>query len=86
MTIDEMLVYLPQLTEIANKLRTMAEALPRERIESFRVNIVEYMIANYDIEEVEKEYDKARAELNALQLALDSVNSTEKMEIDVTID
>lgn len=86
MTIDQVLVYLPQLTERVNKLRTMAEALPRERIESFRVNIVEYMIANYDIEDVEKEYDKARAELNALQLALDSVNSTEKMEIDVTID
>ena len=86
MTIDQVLVYLPQLTERVNKLRNMAEALPRERIESFRVNIVEYMIANYDIEEVEKEYDKARAELNALQLALDSVNSTEKMEIDVTID
>ena len=86
MTIDQVLVYLPQLTERVNKLRTMAETLPRERIESFRVNIVEYMIANYDIEEVEREYDKAREELNALQLALDTVNSTEKMEIDVTLD
>lgn len=84
MTIDQVLVYLPQLTEQVNKLRKMMDTLPRERVESFRSQIVEYSIANFDGAEAEKAYDKAREELNALQLALDSVNNSETMEIDVS--
>lgn len=86
MTIDQVLVYLPQLYDRVGRLREMTEALPRERVASYRSKIVEYKIANYDVKEVESEYDRARRELNALQLALDAVNSSETIEIDVTLD
>ena len=52
-TIDEMLVYIPQLTARVEKLRKMGERLPKERVTagsmSSRQNIVEYVYANYDI-------------------------------------
>ena len=85
MTIDQVLVYLPQLSERVNKLKSMADTLPRERVESFRMNTAEYSIANYDPKEVEGEYNKAQEELHALQLALDVINSSETMDIDIVI-
>ena len=85
MTIDQALVLLPQLSEEVRKLSDMATRLPRERIESFHSVIVDYSIANYDIEEAEKAYEKARGMLTTLQLALDKANNTETMEIDVAL-
>lgn len=85
LTIDRALVYLPQLSEESRKLSVMASALPRERIESFRSMIVDYSIANYDIDEAEKAYEDVSERLTSLQLALDRANTTETMEIDVTL-
>ena len=86
MTIDQVLVYLPQLSERVNKLKSMADTLPRERVASYRMNTAEYSIANFDPEEAEAEYNKAQEELHTLQLALDVINSSETMDIDIVID
>lgn len=84
-TIDQALIYLPQLSEECRKLSSMAVRLPRERIDGFGTMIVDYTIANYDIEEAAAAYEKASGLLTALQLALDKANTTDTMEIDVTL-
>ena len=86
LTIDQALVYIPQLTMRIKTLRRMASSLPRERRDPlFRENIIDYRIANYNIEEAEKAYEDAKEELTKLQLALDAVNSSEKIELDIDL-
>ena len=51
MTIDEMLVYIPQLTRRKNKLLEMKSRLPKERVEEQYgrpSNIIDYRYANDD--------------------------------------
>ena len=85
MTIDQALVYLPQLSGQVRKLRNMAIALPRERKELYRSNLVEYDIANYDPEEAAREFEAKQEELSSLQLALDAANTGETMEIEIAL-
>ncbi len=84
MTIDQILVYIPQLTQKKNKLFTMKNRLPKAREPiAYGKNIIDYRYANYDIAAVEADYIKAAEELSKAQTALDLVNSTETMEIDL---
>ena len=84
MTIDQMLVYIPQLTQRKNKLSVMKSRLPKAREPiGYGKNIIDYRYANYDITEVEADYIKAAEELSKAQTALDLVNSTQTMEIDL---
>ena len=84
MTIDEMLVYIPQLTKRKNKLGEMRAALPKKRVEVWGGNrgVIDYAYANYDPAVVSTEYDKVTETLSQAQLALDRVNSTETFEFD----
>ena len=83
LTIDQALVYLPQLSCKVRKLREMASALPRERVvDSYRSNIIDYVIANYNIA-AENAYHEEQEKLRKLQLALDAANSGATMEIDI---
>lgn len=81
MTIDQMLVYIPQLTARKKKLDHMRSNLPKERITSFSSNFVEYNYSNYDIEQAEADYEKAADELARAQTALDTVNTTVEFEV-----
>lgn len=84
MTIDEMLVYIPQLSKKKAKLREMADTLPKERIRGFeRSNVIDYKYVNYDIDAVKADLDSVTEELSAAQLALDSVNHA--LEFDIGI-
>lgn len=90
MTIDELLVYLPQLNERRNKLGTMAARLPRKRAEarlggSFaaKSQVIDYLYANYDISAAEEEFRLVTEEIARLQTALDRANSTLEIEIDI---
>ena len=84
MTIDEMLVYIPQLSKKKAKLREMADTLPKERIRSFeRSNVIDYKYVNYDIDAVKADLDSVTEELSAAQLALDSANHALTLEIDI---
>ncbi len=85
LTVDQALVKIPQLNGLKMKLERMVKRLPKERLTGLnsRNNIIEYTIANYDIEEVEKKYKEVSEEISRLQLSLDKVNTTETMEIDV---
>jgi len=84
MTIDQILVYIPQLTQKKNKLSAMKSRLPKAREPiGYGKNIIDYRYANYDIAAVEADYIKAAEELSKAQTALDLVNSTKTMEIDL---
>ncbi|MDY6324876.1 MAG: hypothetical protein SPL99_07400 [Catonella sp.] len=86
MTIDQVLVYLPELNARKQVLYNMASLLPKERVAARFMganNLIDYRYANFDIDEVKKEYIRVRDEVMALQTALDLVNSTVKFEIDV---
>lgn len=86
LTIDQALVYIPQLNKRKDKLRWMAAHLPKERVDSYqlaRTNIIDYEVINFDREQVKAAYDATGQTLAKLQLVLDTVNTTETMEIDV---
>ncbi len=84
MTIDEMLVYIPQLTAAKNKLAIMKDKLPKVR-EQTRVNssILDYRYLNYDVETVTAEYEKVTDTLSKAQNALDSINMNQTLEVDL---
>ena len=85
MTIDEMLVYIPQLTQRKNKLAEMKARLPKERVEEQygrQSNIIDYTYANYDLAAVEADYEETADALSRAQLALDAVNQRDTFELE----
>lgn len=86
MTIDEVLVLLPQLKSRMEELSLMAMAQPKERTRTYgsgTSTVIDYRYANYDVPAVKAEYDRVREEISLLQLELDKVNTTSKMEINL---
>lgn len=84
-TIDEMLVYLPQLTKRCTKLSAMKDALPKMREEQAyaRVkSVIDYRYANYDIECVNEDWQKLSEELSRAQNALDLINNTAEFDFE----
>jgi len=83
MTIDEMLIYIPQLTQRKNKLGDMKSRLPRQRESSGRMasNLIDYRYLNYDVKQAAADYDAVADELSRAQTALDVVNTTEPFEV-----
>ena len=84
MTIDEMLVYIPQLTKQKEKLDRMKSELPKSRVENHygsTQNFIDYRYVNYDLKVVEADFEAVSNELSKAQTALDLVNSTESFEI-----
>lgn len=87
MSIDQILIYIPQLSRKKQKLSMMKNRLPkqRERADGFgrSSSIIDYSYANYDIQTVKEDYEKAAEELAKAQTALDLINNTETMDIDL---
>lgn len=86
MTIDEMLVFLPQLNKQCSLLSGMRDAMPKVRVSSgYSANsaILDYQYTNYDIEEANKLYIELSDILAKAQTALDLINSTVEFEIDI---
>lgn len=86
MTIDEMLVYLPQLTQRKSKLSDMKDVLPKERestVYNRNSNIIDYRYANYDIDQVSADYNEVSDKLAKAQTALDYINSTKEFEVEL---
>jgi len=78
MTIDQILVYLPQLTGRIETLKAMAAHLPKARVDDRYGNrsaLVEYEYTNYDPRIAQMRYDDLVLELSSVQLALDQVNN-----------
>lgn len=86
MTIDQMLVYIPQLTARKNKLNRMRSRLPKERVQggmSRMSGIVEYEYSNYDIKQAEADYAAVSDELVKAQNALDAINASVAFSVEI---
>lgn len=86
MTIDQMLIYIPQLTSKKEKLSQMKSRLPKQREVRGSYgssNIIDYCYANYDIKTVEADYISVSDELARAQTALDVMNNSQTMEIEL---
>ena len=82
MTIDEVLVYIPQLSAQKAKLGGMRSRLAKTREYSrMSSSIIEYRYANYDIAAAEAEFKRVSDLLAKAQTALDVVNNSVKFEI-----
>ena len=84
MTIDQVLVYLPQLTARKAKLSKMKQLQKKKRCEGYEgnSNFIEYTYTNYDPAQAEADYDKTANELSRIQNALDLINSTVRFEVE----
>ncbi len=83
-TIDEMLVLIPQLSERKRRLSNMSQRLPKQREAAFgNKAIVEYTYANYDISQVTQDLEKVTDTLSAAQTALDVVNNSITFQLDI---
>ena len=79
MTIDEVLVYLPQQSERVSKLARYAKHMPRMRCSDrygSKTNLIEYEYANYSQADAQRLYETANDELVCAQIALDKANTT----------
>ena len=86
MTIDQILIYIPQLTLRKKRLDDMRGKMPKERVQSNfgrGSNIIEYVYANYDISKAEEEYTAVSDELAKAQNALDTANTTVLFEAEI---
>lgn len=85
MTVDEMLVYIPQLSERKRKLTEMASFLPKERASKGyqATKIIEYTYTNYETHKAAEDLAAVTDELAKAQTALDVVNNREQMDIDI---
>ena len=86
MTIDQVLVYIPQLTEMKNRLFEMQSRLPKQRVSVGGIGNntdIDYLYTNYSVEQAQEDYTKVSDELRSIQTALDVVNTTVKMEFEL---
>ena len=84
MTIDEMLVALPQISERVRTLDSMRTALPKVRERTYGTGTnatIDYRYVNYDIEAVAKDYEAMYEYLTKAQTALDKVNNSVLIDI-----
>jgi hypothetical protein len=83
-TIDEMLVLIPQLSKRKQKLSAMRGRLPKMREQGFSRSsaMVEYRYLNYEVSQVEVEYERTVEMLSKAQMALDLANNASALEID----
>ena len=84
MTIDQVLVFLPQLTQRRQKLLGMSLKRAKRRLDcDSGSDLIEYEYANYDVAEANADFKAASETLARLQNALDVENNTVKFRIDL---
>ena len=83
-TIDEMLILIPQLSNRKFRLCMMANAMPKVRERSQgQSGIIDYRYSNYDVAKAGEDAKAASDLLSKAQTALDLINSTKTMEINI---
>ena len=84
MTIDEMLVFLPQASDRLRKLSVMLAKPAKSRAQNTgRTNIIEYEYLNYDLDQVQRDYDTLMDLRSRALTALDVVNNTVQFEVEL---
>lgn len=82
MTIDQLLIYIPQLSKKKAKLAQMAAKLPLSREVRYNSSLVEYRYTNYDPEQVKADLEAVSDELSRAQTLLDTANNTLRFEFE----
>ena len=86
-TIDEMLVLIPQLSKRKQKLAAMKDKLPKMREQANGYgrmsSVVEYRYLNYKIAQAENAYEETAELLAKAQMALDIINNAQMIEIEL---
>ena len=80
MTIDQVLIRLPQLMKQKTKLFRMGASQKKHRA-NISGNIIDYEYANFDPVEASKMFSEVSEKINELQTALDTVNNTVTFEV-----
>ena len=88
LTIDRVLIEMAQLSRRKQILDSLRKMEPKSRVDnsgyySSKKSIVEYRYINFDLAEVQKQYDQVDALLAEMQVALDKYNQTFEFEIEV---
>ena len=87
MTIDSVLVKMAQLNKRNNTLDGMRKRQERTRVSagyfSARKTAPEYQYINYDLDTVNKEYERIDGEIAEMQIVLDKFNQTFEFEVEV---
>ena len=84
MTIDEILVFLPQATDRLRKLSGMLSRPAKLRAEDTgRTSIIEYEYLNYDLAAVQRDYDALMEKKTKVMTALDLANNTLLFDVDI---
>ena len=84
MTIDEILVFLPQATERLRKLSGMLARPAKLRAEDTgRTSIIEYEYLNYDLAAGQRDYDALSEKKARVMTALDLTNNTVPFDVDL---
>ena len=84
MTIDEMLVFLPQASDRLRKLEDMLAKPEKARaMNTGRTSIIEYEYLNSDLQKVQQDYDALMDMKNRALTALDVVNNTVSFEVEI---
>lgn len=90
MTIDQVLIRIPQLSRKKSKLQQMKSAIAKVREDARRFGstsiMADYRYANYDIAAARRDYEQVSQELADLQEALDLANTTIPFEVDLPAD
>ena len=82
MTVDQMLIYIPQIRKQQSLLLEMRMRMPKKRLQR-NSQIIDYEYINYDLKEVSAEYDRVSDELARAQIALDGVNAEAVIEFEI---
>ena len=83
MTVDQLLVYLPQLRELKKKLGDMKNApISGRSYDSYR-GVNEYTYSNYSVQKVAEDYRLVSEEYAKAHSALDYINVTGGIEVDL---
>ena len=85
-TIDEMLVLIPQLSKHKDRLQSMKDLLPKMRLSgaySRSSSVVEYRYLNYDVKKAQEEYDRVSDILAKAQTALDVINNSMTFDVEI---
>ena len=85
MTIDELLVYMPQISDEIDRLAGMAMVPAKSRQNSYGKvgGFIEYEYANYDVKAAKDRYYEMYGLKQRMQTALDVLNNTVTFEIDI---
>lgn len=87
MTIDSILVRMAQLNKRKSILDIMRKRQEKIRISeglfASRKNTTEYQYINYDLETINKEYDRIDSEIAEMQIALDKFNQTFEFDLEI---